>query len=153
MPRKKEVILKRDAEKESYGLLCMSHGEEPVPWIRHTKDSQPLPLDSPVHSLQPGFQAGMCIKIKEVGFPGFVLLYEKSQCQDLNKDSQGQGENLWPGVAKKFESVPGQGRYQGSKSKSGFRVQVRRVQIKPRVHKHRTGTVLAATEDCCLDTS
>ncbi|CAM2119283.1 unnamed protein product [Caretta caretta] len=29
------------------------HGEEPVPWIRYTKDSQPLPLDSPVHSLQP----------------------------------------------------------------------------------------------------
>ncbi|CAM2115048.1 unnamed protein product [Caretta caretta] len=29
-------------------------GEEPVPWIRYTKDSQPLPLDSPVHSLQPG---------------------------------------------------------------------------------------------------
>ncbi|CAM2096192.1 unnamed protein product [Caretta caretta] len=31
----------------------VGHGEEPVPWIRYTKDSQPVPLDSPVHSLQP----------------------------------------------------------------------------------------------------
>ncbi|XP_053881272.1 uncharacterized protein LOC128835709 [Malaclemys terrapin pileata] len=30
------------------------NGEESVPWIRYTKDLQPLPLDAPVHSLQPG---------------------------------------------------------------------------------------------------
>ncbi|CAM2100120.1 unnamed protein product, partial [Caretta caretta] len=36
------------------GGAAAGHGEEPDPWIRHTKDSQPLPLDSPVHSLQPG---------------------------------------------------------------------------------------------------
>ncbi|CAM2115901.1 unnamed protein product [Caretta caretta] len=35
------------------GGAAAGHGEEPVPWIRYTKDSQPLPLDSPVHSLQP----------------------------------------------------------------------------------------------------
>ncbi|XP_074975572.1 uncharacterized protein LOC142069099 [Caretta caretta] len=36
------------------GGVVAGDGEEPVPWIRYTKDSQPLPLDSPVHSLQPG---------------------------------------------------------------------------------------------------
>ncbi|CAM2106824.1 unnamed protein product [Caretta caretta] len=35
------------------GGAAAGHGEEPDPWIRYTKDSQPLPLDSPVHSLQP----------------------------------------------------------------------------------------------------
>ncbi|CAM2095678.1 unnamed protein product [Caretta caretta] len=35
-------------------MAPQGHGEEPVPWIRYTKDSQPLRLDSPVHSLQPG---------------------------------------------------------------------------------------------------
>ncbi|CAM5134066.1 unnamed protein product [Eretmochelys imbricata] len=36
------------------GEAAADDGEEPVPWIRYTKDSQPLPLDSPIHSLQPG---------------------------------------------------------------------------------------------------
>ncbi|CAM2120211.1 unnamed protein product [Caretta caretta] len=40
------------------GGAAAGHGEEPVPWIRYTKDSQPLPLDSPVHSLQP---AALCL--------------------------------------------------------------------------------------------
>ncbi|CAM4655585.1 unnamed protein product [Lepidochelys kempii] len=35
------------------GGAAAGNGEEPVPWIRYTKDSQPLPLDSPIHSLQP----------------------------------------------------------------------------------------------------
>ncbi|CAM5139693.1 unnamed protein product [Eretmochelys imbricata] len=36
------------------GGAAAGHSEELVAWIRYTKDSQPLPLDTPVHSLQPG---------------------------------------------------------------------------------------------------
>ncbi|CAM2094983.1 unnamed protein product [Caretta caretta] len=47
------VFFHTDVVREEDGVSCSGHGEEPDPWIRHTKDSQPLPLDSPVHSLQP----------------------------------------------------------------------------------------------------
>ncbi|CAM4446514.1 unnamed protein product [Lepidochelys kempii] len=39
---------------KNWSLAVVDDGEELVPWIRYTKDSQPLPLDTPVHSLQPG---------------------------------------------------------------------------------------------------
>ncbi|CAM2101128.1 unnamed protein product [Caretta caretta] len=51
----KKRIVRAAAVKtlQTYWSVIAGHGEEPDPWIRYTKDSQPLPLDSPIHSLQP----------------------------------------------------------------------------------------------------
>ncbi|XP_077663195.1 uncharacterized protein LOC144258926 [Eretmochelys imbricata] len=57
-PRRRRDLLDREvhngATRPYSGEATAGDGEEPVPWKRYTKDFQPLPLDSPVHSLQLG---------------------------------------------------------------------------------------------------